>query len=77
MSINITTIRSLAIEELVEQLQDAGVDNAGNFSAAELVFELACHRSNGQNIQIEGILEDFHLPWKEMNFHDHPNGKLG
>lgn len=57
MSINITKIRALAIEDLVEQLQDYGVDNAGNFSAAELVFELACQQSHGQNIQIEGILE--------------------
>ena len=57
MSINITNIRALAIEDLVEQLQDYGVDNAGNFSAAELVFELACHQSNGRNIQIEGVLE--------------------
>lgn len=57
MSINITKIRALAIEDLVEQLQDYGVDNAGNFSAAELVFELACQKSNGRNIQIEGILE--------------------
>ncbi len=57
MSINITKIRSLAIEDLVEQLQDYGVDNAGNFSAAELVFELACQQSKGRNIQIEGVLE--------------------
>lgn len=57
MSINITEIRALAIEDLVEQLQAYGVDNAGNFSASELVFELACQNSNGQQIEIEGILD--------------------
>jgi transcription termination factor Rho len=57
MTINITNIRALAIEEIVEQLQDYGVDNAGNFSASELVFELACQKSDGEKIEIEGILE--------------------
>ena len=57
MSIDISDIRSLSVETLVQELQDQGIDNAGNFSASELVFELACQRSKGRNISINGILE--------------------
>jgi transcription termination factor Rho len=58
MSINITHFRSLPIEELVQEAQALGIDNAGNFRPSELVFELVCHKVNrGDGIIGNGILE--------------------
>ena len=58
MSINITHFRSLPIEELVQEAQALGIDNAGNFRPSELVFELVCMKVNkGDSIIGSGILE--------------------
>jgi len=58
MSINITHFRNLPIEELVQEAQALGIDNAGNFRPSELIFELVCMKvDRGDGIIGSGILE--------------------
>jgi transcription termination factor Rho len=58
MSINITHLRSLPIEEIVQQARSVGIDNAGNMRTCELVFELTKSLAgSGNPIQGDGILE--------------------
>ena len=58
MSVNLTNLRSLPIEELVQQAREAGLDNAGNLRVCDLIFELTrTLTSNGRVIFGDGILE--------------------
>lgn len=62
MSIQLSDYRNQSFEELVEQAYEKGLDNAGQFSPAELIFELVCaevESYGGQKINIvaDGLLE--------------------
>lgn len=64
MSILLSDYRSQSFEELVTQAYDHGFDNAGQFTPAELIFEMVCARANekansGKRVEItaEGLLE--------------------
>ena len=62
MSIQLSDYRNQSFEELVEQAYEKGLDNAGQFSPAELIFELVCaeveaYGEQKVNIVADGLLE--------------------
>lgn len=62
MSIQLSDYRNQSFEDLVEQAYEKGLDNAGQFSPAELIFELVCAEVDSYgaqkiNIVAEGLLE--------------------
>ena len=62
MSIQLSDYRNQSFEQLVDQAYDKGMDNAGQFTPAELVFELVCadvqnYGSQKVNIVVDGLLE--------------------
>ena len=62
MSIQLSDYRNQSFEELVEQAYEKGLDNAGQFTHAELIFELVCadavaHGGSRVNILATGLLE--------------------
>ncbi len=64
MSIHLSDYRRQSFEELVTQAYDDGFDNAGQFTPAELIFEMVCARANekansGKRVEItaDGLLE--------------------
>lgn len=61
MSIQLSDYRHQNFEALVEQAYDKGFDNAGQFSASELIFEMVCAdvQRNGNLVEIvaDGLLE--------------------
>lgn len=62
MSIQLSDYRNQSFEELVEQAYEKGVDNAGQFTHAELIFELVCAEAVAYggprvNILVVGLLE--------------------
>jgi transcription termination factor Rho len=56
MSIDITSLRTRPISDLVEAAHDIGIDNAANLKKQELIFEIVRHRgtavkaANGQGV---------------------------
>jgi transcription termination factor Rho len=58
MSVDLKTIRTQSITELVSQARSLGIDNAGNMRKSDLIFELICiATSRGKTIFGDGILE--------------------
>ena len=61
MSIQLSDYRHQSFEALVEQAYDNGLDNAGQFSVSELIFEMVCAdvQRNGNRVEIvaDGLLE--------------------
>lgn len=58
MSIDITSLRTLPISELVETAHEIGIDNAANLTKQELIFEIV--RNKGTAVRAangEGVLE--------------------
>lgn len=62
MSIQLSDYRNQTFEQLVDQAYDKGMDNAGQFTPAELVFELVCAEAQSYGAQkitiaVDGLLE--------------------
>lgn len=58
MSIQLSSLRTQALPDLVQEAQENGIDNAGNLQASELVFELVrLHSAQTDTIIGDGFLE--------------------
>lgn len=58
MSIQLSSLRTQALPELVHEAQENGIDNAGNLQPSELIFELVrLHSSKTDAIIGDGFLE--------------------
>ena len=58
MSIDITSLRTLPISELVETAHEIGIDNAANLKKQELIFEIVRHKGTAVRAASgEGVLE--------------------
>jgi len=58
MSIDITSLRTCPISELVEAAHEIGIDNAANLKRQELVFEIVRHKgSSARSASGQGVLE--------------------
>jgi len=58
MSIDITSLRTLSISELVEAAHDIGIDNAANLKRQELIFEIVRNKGTiSRSASGEGVLE--------------------
>ena len=58
MSIDITSLRTLPISELVDTAHEIGIDNAANLKKQELLFEIVRHKGTAVRAASgEGVLE--------------------